>query len=51
MKKHIIVTLALDTESNPSDGEIKMDIERELNCASYFYTVEEVIIIDKNDES
>lgn len=47
--KKIIVTLELDTsqlEPEPTEKEIKADIEREINCASYSYNIERIEFLE-----
>ena len=38
-KRKIQLTLIIDTNENPTIEEIRRDLEREINCASYFYEV------------
>lgn len=46
MKKKIVVILELDTiDQEPTEEQIKADIEREINCATYFYNVESIEFI------
>jgi len=43
MKKKLVVTLELDTiDQEPTEEQIKADIEQEINCATYSYNVESI---------
>ena len=45
-KKKIVVTLELDTiDLEPTEEQIKADIEQEINCATYSYNVESIEFI------
>ena len=46
MKKKLVVALELDTEDEPTEEQIKADIEQEINCATYSYNVERIEFID-----
>lgn len=50
MKKIIVITLEIDTEDEPSYDQIKTDIETELNCAGYFYTMKDMKITNDSAE-
>lgn len=46
MKKKLVVTLELDTiDQEPTEEQIKADIEQEINCATYSYNVESIEFI------
>lgn len=48
MKKIIVVTLELDTvDYEPTEKEIKLDLEREINCASFSYKIERIEFLNE----